>query len=91
MENPVIVVALAQLRVLIEDAVSRAVRDEVARLIRREDEPEWLTARQVAAELGISRSTVSRWTKSGKLAAYKMAGTVRYRRADVTALLERGG
>ena len=88
--NPIVVVAQSQLRALIEDAVCRAVRDEVASLTQTKDKPEWWSAGRVAAETGVSKSTVARWTNTGKLPASKVGGTVRYRRSDVHALMDRG-
>jgi excisionase family DNA binding protein len=50
-----------------------------------------LTARQVAGQLGFSVDTVLRWTREGKLPAYRISGTkrgrLRYREADLEALL----
>jgi excisionase family DNA binding protein len=51
---------------------------------------EYLTVRQAAQQLGVSRSTVWRWIEQGRLAAFRMGGrTIRLRGADVAALPER--
>jgi excisionase family DNA binding protein len=43
-----------------------------------------LTAREVAAQLGVSCETVLRWTRSGKLPGFRMpSGALRYREADL--------
>ena len=43
-----------------------------------------LTAREVAAQLGVSSETVLRWTRSGKLPGFRMpGGALRYREADL--------
>lgn len=48
-----------------------------------------LTARQVAAVLGVNRETVLRWTRRGELPAIKLpGGAIRYREVDLEAWLE---
>jgi excisionase family DNA binding protein len=43
-----------------------------------------LTAREVAAQLGVSSETVLRWTRSDKLPGFRMpGGALRYREADL--------
>lgn len=43
-----------------------------------------LTAREVAERLTVSTETVLRWTRRGKLPAYKLpSGAIRYREAEV--------
>jgi excisionase family DNA binding protein len=46
-----------------------------------------LTARQVAERLGFTVETVLRWTRAGKLPAFKLNNAVRYREDDVEAWL----
>jgi excisionase family DNA binding protein len=50
-----------------------------------------LTARDVADRLGFSVDTILRWTREGKLTAYRISGTkhgrLRYLEEDLTALL----
>jgi excisionase family DNA binding protein len=48
-----------------------------------------LTARQVAADVGVSAETVLRWTRRGELPAIKLpGGAIRYRERDLEAWLE---
>ena len=49
--------------------------------------PELLTAAQVARRFNVSRSTVSRWTADGILTAVRIGTVLRYRAADVEALI----
>lgn len=43
-----------------------------------------LTAREVAAQLGVSSETVLRWTRCGELPGFRMpGGALRYREADL--------
>ena len=54
------------------------------------DADELLTARELAAELKVSLRTLERWRAQGIGPVYVRLGrTVRYRRSDVNAWLER--
>lgn len=54
--------------------------------MRHEDD--LLTTAEVAAEYRVSGTTVRRWVKAGHLEATKLpGGTLRFRRADVEAIL----
>ena len=48
--------------------------------------PEWMTTKQVAQHLQVSESTVYRWVSEGKLRAYHIGRTRRFRKEDVDAL-----
>ncbi|MBS4029947.1 MAG: helix-turn-helix domain-containing protein [Clostridiales bacterium] len=49
---------------------------------------EWLNVSEAAKHLGISRSTLYRWSKEGKIPIYKIAGSLpRVKLADVQSLL----
>lgn len=53
---------------------------------------EWLTVAEAAGYLKISRDTIYRWAKQGKLRLYKIAGTVtRVRKSDLDALAKPKG
>jgi excisionase family DNA binding protein len=43
----------------------------------------WMTQKQVAAQLQISRKTLYNWTAKGFLPSYKVGRSVRYRMSDV--------
>lgn len=48
-----------------------------------------LSTADVARRFDVTPSTVSRWVKRGRLAAIKTpGGTLRFRRADIDALLD---
>ena len=50
--------------------------------------PEFMTPRQICAQLNIDQSTLFRWERKHLFVArIVVAGTVRYRRADVEAWL----
>lgn len=50
-------------------------------------EREWLTVREAADYLRVSRDTIYRWAKQGKLVLYKVGGTAtRVRKSDLDAL-----
>lgn len=47
-----------------------------------------LTVRDVSAMLQVSRRTLQRWEKDGKLTPVRIGTTVRYRKADIAGLLK---
>lgn len=50
---------------------------------------EWLTVPEAADYLRISRDTIYRWAKQGKLPLYKVGGTAtRVSRSDLDALIQ---
>jgi excisionase family DNA binding protein len=50
---------------------------------------EWLTVAEAAEYLRLSRDTIYRWAKQGKLRLYKIAGTAtRVRKSDLDALAQ---
>ena len=50
----------------------------------------WLSEKETQEYLGVSRSTLYRWQKEGKLKVYKLGRQRRYRQEDLDALLEPG-
>jgi excisionase family DNA binding protein len=50
----------------------------------------WLTPRDVAAQLLVSRMTVHRWIDEGKLAAVRIDRVIRIRQEDLDALIANG-
>ncbi len=49
-----------------------------------------MTAAEVAARLNVSRQTIWRWGTDGTLPRVTIAGTVRFRKEDVEALVKAG-
>lgn len=103
MTAAVVVIGEAELRAIVGDEVARAVAPlagklaEVARASRppeAKDDPiasGTLTAKQVSAALGVDRREVRRLVASGAFPPPLKVGRrrIRWRRADVTAYLER--
>jgi len=48
----------------------------------------WLSEKEAQEYLGVSRSTLYRWQKEGKLKVYKLGRQRRYQQEDLDALLE---
>jgi excisionase family DNA binding protein len=48
---------------------------------------EWLTVAEAADYLKISRDTIYRWAKQGKLTLYKLGGLTRLRQSELDALI----
>ena len=48
--------------------------------------PDWLTEKQAQAYLGVSRATLYRWQRAGRLTVYKLGRQRRYKREDLDRL-----
>ena len=53
-------------------------------------EKHWLKIAEAAEHVGVSRMTVYRWIRQGKLPSHKVGGIVRVKLEDVDKLLEEG-
>jgi excisionase family DNA binding protein len=54
------------------------------------DEQVWLTRKEVAARLGVTVQTVYRWTREGRLPAYKgPGGQYRHKAADIDSVVQK--
>jgi excisionase family DNA binding protein len=54
------------------------------------DEQVWLSRAQVATRLGVSTQTVYRWTREGRLPAYKgPGGQYRHKIEDIDSVVEK--
>lgn len=58
--------------------------------LKPKEQTHWLTRKQVSRKLGVSYVTLHNWNKTGKLIAYKLDGTVRYKLSDVNECLKKG-
>ena len=47
-----------------------------------------LTGREVAEMFGVSTRTVTRWATAGELRSVRIAGTLRFREADVLSVID---
>lgn len=50
--------------------------------------PDWMTTKEAAEYLKVSEATIYRWARDGKLPAYRIGATRRYKREDLDALAE---
>ena len=66
-----------------------AVLDKIKSFFRR-PKPEALTVKEVTERLRVSRFTVYRWIKKGRLKALRSDGTYRIEEAALNELLGRG-
>ena len=71
---------------LIREAVAEAMKGPSATAAGA-DEPQFLTVKQAARHLGVSTDTVRRWDNLGHLPRRQFGKVIRYRRADLDALL----
>lgn len=54
----------------------------------KSDLPELLSPKQTASFLGISKVTLWKWTKEGKLQSYQISGRIRYKRDEITKAIQ---
>src|SRR5437763_15610973 len=72
----------------LHDRTDPRITDAIAADRRSRGRVRLLTAREVAARLGVSSETVLRWTRAGKLPGFRMpGGALRYLDADLEAWL----
>lgn len=51
------------------------------------NDPEyWITAEQVAARVALTPATIRKWADDGKITAYKIGKSVRFKASDVDKL-----
>lgn len=51
-----------------------------------EDAEHWLSAQQVAARVALTPATIRKWADQGKITAYKIGGSTRFKASDVDKL-----
>jgi len=54
-------------------------------------EKTWLTIDDAAAYLDVSRTTIYKWARQGKLTIHKVGKTSRVKKGDLDELFENGG
>lgn len=79
----VIIATHFELEELISDAVKNALQD----LNAGESENKVYTTRQAMQYLNVSRSTLQRWRKEGKLKSIKVDSKVLFRQEDLDEML----
>jgi len=78
---------LAELKNEISDSVKKEFSSLFQTVHNQPQQTEFLTRKQAAALLGVSLVTLSDWTKTGKIAGYRIASRVRYKRAELETSL----
>lgn len=78
-----------QLKKLIKQAVREVLKEEQELLSNTTGE-ELLTQKQAAELLQVTVYTIIRWQNSGELPVVRVGRAVRYRKADVLGLKEKG-
>lgn len=82
-------VSLADLRQLMVDTID-ATRERLLPLFIRAEEDKLLTKKEVATLLNICETSVWKLVKQGKLTSVNVGRSVRYRKSEVTDLLNTG-
>ena len=73
--------------------VSEIVKKEVQNLLivlqetKHHSPSNYLTRKETAKRLGISLPTLNDWTKTGKIAGYRIASRIRYKEDELEAAL----
>lgn len=80
-------IPLEQLRSEISDTIKKEISSLIQTVQNQPQQTEFLTRKQAAALLGVSLVTLSDWTKTGKIAGYRIASRIRYKRAEVETAL----
>ena len=89
--NRIVLVAENQLEGLIGEWVQRAVHTALdSHIADLEMRREWLSNGEAMREFDVSRSTLARWRKSGRLPFSKQGGLLFYRRSDIDDMLAEG-
>jgi len=91
--DPVIVCTKGSLVRAVEEGVERALNTARSEWEReREVAPgfDWVTNERAMELLSLSRATMARYRKSGKLASSKVGSSIYYRLADIEGLLQAG-
>ena len=89
--DPILIVAENRIRAIVEQSVQIAVQKALdTHLADLQMRRKWLSNAEAMRELGLSRSTLARWRKSGRLPYSKSGSLVFYRRSDVERMLSAG-
>lgn len=69
----------------IKQLIKEAVAEEISAstLFTKGEESTYLTRAETAALLKISLPTLLKWTKEGKISAYRFGNTVRYKKHEI--------
>jgi predicted DNA-binding transcriptional regulator AlpA len=71
----------------LKEIISETIRDQFEKSKQLESEqsslPELLSAKQTALFLGISKVSLWKWSKDGKLQSYQISGRIRYKRDEI--------
>jgi excisionase family DNA binding protein len=76
------VIDVDQIKVIIEDCIKSELRD-LFQNNSKSPPNELISRKEAASILGISLPTLSSWTKQGKVPAYRIGCSVRYKREEV--------
>ncbi|MFV0189736.1 MULTISPECIES: helix-turn-helix domain-containing protein [Empedobacter] len=83
-ETILISLAYDQLETLIDNCVSKAIRNHSTQLQKVEEkQPEYLTRRQTASKLHLSLGTLDQYVKSGLITSYKIGHRVLFKSNEI--------
>ena len=88
MKDSVIIqaVSIDDLRLMVKEVVSEVISDMIPKPPTQP--PEYLTRQQACDILQVSKVTLSKWSKSGILKAYRISSRVRYKQSEIEEALQ---
>ncbi len=86
-ETILISLPLNQLESLIDNCVSKAIRNHSTQLQKVEDKPDFLTRKQTAEKLHLSLGTLDQYVKSGLISSYKIGHRVLFKSNEINESL----
>ena len=87
--NITVSINIDDLRLIVKETIE-STKKEFEKSIRDDKTETYKTIEQVTEILGVNKSTLWRWNRSGYLVHYEIGGGRRYLMSDVKALLSNG-
>lgn len=88
MSDPLISALRDALRPIVFEAVAEAMREHTPAPVAAPEDDTLLSVRGACERLNVSRTTLYEWRRQGRLPELVVGGRIRFRRADVDALIE---
>lgn len=79
---------LKELRLVVKGAVLEVLAEHEAKLSPKEDE--LLSIEQTATKMGVTKSTLWRWEKTGYLKPIRLGAKPKYRISDIHKIMQEG-
>lgn len=87
-QNIIIPLSVDELKEILSEIFREHYNQFKTSQTEKSDLPELITPKQTANYLGISKVTLWKWTKEGKLLSYQISGRIRYKRDEIIKALQ---